>query len=302
MKIKLSHACFHLSELLSDILKDKPGEAAGMESVVIIDGLPVVPAEQKERQEKLKSVVRKLIIQHSKCQQSDFLEEIYPVDETGSTKGFVEVLEFTCLCQVVDWLIKLDQLLHRLLHRMLGLIAWLMMSVFFRFAFFEFTDPETVKILIRTMNGYKFDKQHTLAVDLFIDFEKYVNYPDEWEEPTVRPFKEIVSFSCFFLLSQFYVWFVFKGEFAVLARNGRRLRSVSADFRATDGLRRGGCLRQHTGRTDLNKASRCKLGFRTQKKISKLIEIENFVRINKDYFLNFFPKKSRKISKESHIN
>ncbi|OQV21963.1 Eukaryotic translation initiation factor 3 subunit B [Hypsibius exemplaris] len=132
-------------ELMADILKEEPGKSAGMESVIIIDGLPVVPAEQKDRQEKLKNVVRKLIIQHTKCTQSDFLEEVYPVEEDGSTKGF---------------------------------------------AFFEFTEPEFAKLAIQGMNGYKFDKQHTLAVDLFIDFDKYASYPDEWEEPAVRPFKE----------------------------------------------------------------------------------------------------------------
>ena len=48
--------------------------------------------------------------------------------------------------------------------------------------------------MIQTLNGHKFDKQHTWTVDLFTDFDKYANYPDEWEEPAVRPFKEHVSF------------------------------------------------------------------------------------------------------------
>ena len=73
-----------LTELLTDILKDRPGEDTGMESVVIIDNIPIAPAEKLE---KLKSVVRKLIITHVKIAAEDIVNEVFPVEENGSNKG-----------------------------------------------------------------------------------------------------------------------------------------------------------------------------------------------------------------------
>ena len=80
-------------ELLSDILEKQPGEDAGMESVVIVDGLPVVGADQKERLDKLKNVVRKLIITNTGCQVTDFIQEVYPLEESGATKGSVSLID-----------------------------------------------------------------------------------------------------------------------------------------------------------------------------------------------------------------
>lgn len=129
-------------ELLTDILKDRPGEDTGMESVVIIDNIPVAPAEKLE---KLKSVVRKLIITHVKIAAEDIVNEVFPVEENGSNKGF---------------------------------------------AFYEFTNGAIAERTKTVLDGFRFDKQHTLAIDFFMDFEKYINQSDEWEEPTGRVFKD----------------------------------------------------------------------------------------------------------------
>ena len=39
-------------------------------------------------------------------------------------------------------------------------------------------------------NNYKLDKQHTFAVNLFSDFEKYFSIPDVWEPATEEEYKD----------------------------------------------------------------------------------------------------------------
>ncbi|XP_055357345.1 eukaryotic translation initiation factor 3 subunit B-like [Paramacrobiotus metropolitanus] len=133
-------------ELLTDILKVRPNETTGMESIIILDGLPMVPPE---RLEKLKNVVKKIMGQLASFDVAEIINEIHPLDENNVSKGF---------------------------------------------AFYEFADsdaePSTAARVKKAMNGYKFDKQHTLSADFFVDFDKYISVPDEAEEPTVRPFKD----------------------------------------------------------------------------------------------------------------
>jgi len=45
---------------------------------------------------------------------------------------------------------------------------------FDRYMFIEFTDANTAAEAVKTMDGYKFDKNHTLMVNLFTDFDKLV--------------------------------------------------------------------------------------------------------------------------------
>lgn len=37
-------------------------------------------------------------------------------------------------------------------------------------------------------NGYKLDKSHIFAVNLFDDFEKYMKVPDEWKAAEIKPY------------------------------------------------------------------------------------------------------------------
>jgi translation initiation factor 3 subunit B len=68
------------SDLLADLLKQKPSETDGVESVVVVDNIPKVSSA---RIEKLKIVISKLF---SKC--GEIVNTFYPVDEEGSTKGY----------------------------------------------------------------------------------------------------------------------------------------------------------------------------------------------------------------------
>lgn len=68
------------SELLGDVLKQRPSETDGVENVVIVDNIPKV---DPTRQEKLKTVIHKLF---STC--GEITNVFYPVDEEGNTKGY----------------------------------------------------------------------------------------------------------------------------------------------------------------------------------------------------------------------
>jgi len=68
-----------LTELLADLLKDKPQETDGFESVIVVDGLPVVGPE---RFEKLKNFVCKHFIKYG-----TIVNEFHPKNENGETKG-----------------------------------------------------------------------------------------------------------------------------------------------------------------------------------------------------------------------
>ena len=67
-------------ELLEDLLKTKPCETDGVESVVVVDNIPKVgPA----RIDKLKTVIDKLF-----SSIGEIVNVFYPIDEEGNTKGF----------------------------------------------------------------------------------------------------------------------------------------------------------------------------------------------------------------------
>lgn len=68
------------AELLGDILREKPQEADGIDSVVVVDNVPQVGPE---RLEKLKNVIHKIFSKFGKI-----TTEFYP-EADGLTKGYV---------------------------------------------------------------------------------------------------------------------------------------------------------------------------------------------------------------------
>ena len=75
-----THSSLLLSpELLSDLMREKPLEADGIDSVVVVDNVPQVGPE---RLEKLKNVVNKIFSKFGKI-----TNEFWPMDN-GMTKGY----------------------------------------------------------------------------------------------------------------------------------------------------------------------------------------------------------------------
>lgn len=73
------------------------------------------------------------------------VDEHYPVDAEGKTKGYI---------------------------------------------FLEFANHKSAVEAVKMTNNYKLDKQHTFLVNLFSDFDKFLNIPDEWEPPTPEEYKD----------------------------------------------------------------------------------------------------------------
>jgi len=67
------------SELLGDLLKKKPKETDGIDSVIVVDNIPQVGPT---RLEKLQNVIRKIFTKFG-----TITNEMYPKKENGETKG-----------------------------------------------------------------------------------------------------------------------------------------------------------------------------------------------------------------------
>lgn len=122
-------------ELLGDILQERPAEADGVESVIVVDNIPQVGSE---RIEKLRNVLQKIYSQFG-----EISTEFIPVDENGKTKGYM---------------------------------------------FLEYKNPQSAQDAVKATNGHKLDRQHTFAVNLFTDFQKYESIPDEAKPPQPQPY------------------------------------------------------------------------------------------------------------------
>eukprot|EP01012_Entosiphon_sulcatum_P040546 TRINITY_DN54217_c0_g1_i1.p1 TRINITY_DN54217_c0_g1~~TRINITY_DN54217_c0_g1_i1.p1 ORF type:complete len:652 (-),score=142.64 TRINITY_DN54217_c0_g1_i1:65-2020(-) len=61
------------------------------------------------------------------------------------------------------------------------------------FAFVEYDNPSAAAKAQVKMNGQKLDKQHTLLVSLFTDWEKFKDTPDEYEEPEQVDFHPVTN-------------------------------------------------------------------------------------------------------------
>lgn len=66
----------------------------------------------------------------------------------------------------------------------------------------------------KSTNNYKIDKYHTFKVNLFTDFKKFEDIPDEWEPPKQQPFKAASDLHFHLLEPDAY------DQFCVLCGNG----------------------------------------------------------------------------------
>ncbi|XP_067006456.1 eukaryotic translation initiation factor 3 subunit B [Anabrus simplex] len=147
-------------DLLGDLLKQKPRESDGVESVVVVDGVPQVGPE---RIEKLSSVINKIFSKFG-----PIVNEYYPKNEQGHTKGYI---------------------------------------------FLEYSNPNHALEAVKTTNNYKLDKQHTFIVNLFTDFKKYEEIPDEWEPPEPQPYKDLGNLHYYMLEPDAYdQYFIITGN------------------------------------------------------------------------------------------
>jgi translation initiation factor 3 subunit B len=53
--------------------------------------------------------------------------------------------------------------------------------------------PQEAELAREKTNGYKLDRSHVFAVNLFDDIDKYRKVPDEWAPPETKPYTPGVS-------------------------------------------------------------------------------------------------------------
>ncbi len=54
---------------------------------------------------------------------------------------------------------------------------------------------QEAQAVVQQVNGFKLDKSHTFAVNLFDDVSRYMQIPDEYEAPEDKEFEAPVSVS-----------------------------------------------------------------------------------------------------------
>ncbi|EPS67275.1 hypothetical protein M569_07499 [Genlisea aurea] len=56
------------------------------------------------------------------------------------------------------------------------------------YCFIEFSSPQEAELAKEKTHGYKLDRAHIFAVNIFNDFEKYMEVPEEWAPPVTKPY------------------------------------------------------------------------------------------------------------------
>ncbi|XP_046491098.1 eukaryotic translation initiation factor 3 subunit B [Neodiprion pinetum] len=82
------------------------------------------------------------------------------------------------------------------------------------YIFLEYKSPVNALAAVKSTNNYKLDKMHTFKVNLFTDFKKFEDTPDEWEPPKPQPYTSSGDLHYYLLDPDAY------DQFCVLSGNG----------------------------------------------------------------------------------
>ncbi|XP_012256916.2 eukaryotic translation initiation factor 3 subunit B [Athalia rosae] len=82
------------------------------------------------------------------------------------------------------------------------------------YIFLEYNSPVNALAAVSSTNNYKLDKQHTFKVNLFTDFKKFEDIPDDWEPPQPQPYTSSGDLHYYLLDPDAY------DQFCVLSGNG----------------------------------------------------------------------------------
>ncbi|KVI00575.1 hypothetical protein Ccrd_021176 [Cynara cardunculus var. scolymus] len=56
------------------------------------------------------------------------------------------------------------------------------------YCFIEYNTPQEAELAKEKTNGYKLDRAHIFAVNMFDEIEKFMKVPDEWAPPEIKPY------------------------------------------------------------------------------------------------------------------
>ena len=68
----------------------------------------------------------------------------------------------------------------------------------FSYIFIEFKERSSAEEAVRQRNNHKLDKNHTFLCNIFTDFEKYNNVPEEFTAPEPQPYKVRINIIIYF--------------------------------------------------------------------------------------------------------
>lgn len=84
----------------------------------------------------------------------------------------------------------------------------------FRYIFLEYADPKSALAAVKSTNNYKIDKQHTFKLNLFTDFTKYEQIPEDWKPEEPQEYKAAGDLHHYLLDPDAY------DQFCILSGNG----------------------------------------------------------------------------------
>ncbi|KAA3460979.1 eukaryotic translation initiation factor 3 subunit B-like [Gossypium australe] len=70
------------------------------------------------------------------------------------------------------------------------------------YCFIEYNTPQEAELAKEKTNGYKLDRAHIFAVNMFDDFDKYMRVPDEWAPPEIKPYTPGLLFITLMMLQE----------------------------------------------------------------------------------------------------
>ena len=152
----------------------------GFGNIIVVDNLPVVP---KAKFEKLENVLKKIYNQLGVIKENGLWMPVDP--DTGVTLGYC-FIEFNT--PQVTYLTFYVSLCH-----MYVVDIWVGLQ-----------EAQNAK---EKTHGYKLDKSHIFAVNMFDDFDRLMNVKEEWEAPQTKPYVPgvclvfINDWQCFYLES-----------------------------------------------------------------------------------------------------
>ncbi|XP_076889765.1 eukaryotic translation initiation factor 3 subunit B-like [Bidens hawaiensis] len=56
------------------------------------------------------------------------------------------------------------------------------------YCFIEYNTPQEAELAKEKTNGYRLDRAHIFAVDMIDEIDKFMNVPDEWAPPEIKPY------------------------------------------------------------------------------------------------------------------
>ena len=85
------------------------------------------------------------------------------------------------------------------------------------YMFLEFASHEIAVDVVKNTNNYVLDKEHTFKVNLFSDFDTYLNIPEDWEEPKPEEYKDQGNLRSWLLQQDAY------DQYSVIYDNGGKV-------------------------------------------------------------------------------